>query len=421
MKIALFTNTYSPHVGGVANSVGTLVDNLRQRGHRCLVVAPDFPDQPRDEPDVLRVPSIKNFNGTDFSFRLPSGTLIGDAIKEFAPDLIHSHHPFLLGDAGLRMAHQWGLPLVFTHHTRYEDYAHYLVDDSAWLERLASELATEYANLCDQVIAPSESIRDLITERGVDRPVTVIPTGIDTDLFAAGRGELARKQYGLGADQFVIGHVGRLAPEKNLKYLFKAVLPYLQAHPESAFMVVGKGDSYEDLRKLADAQPFRNRFHFIGKLTRQDLADAYAAFDVFAFSSKSETQGMVLAEAMAAGKPVVALEASGVREIVRDGRNGRLLPEDAPPEAFTRAIGEVRDLLAADPDGLQQQLAESAEAFSLPVCLDRLEATYRDLLAAQPATADMPAWGRFVSRLEAEWELALGRARAVGASLRASD
>lgn len=418
MKIAVFTNTYAPHVGGVANSVVSLVERMRERGHRVLVVAPEFSHQPEDEREVIRVPSIQNFNGSDFSFRLPSGTLIGDAIKRFGPDLIHTHHPFLLGDAGLRLAHQWGVPLVFTHHTRYEDYVHYLVEDSEWIERLAVELATEYANLCDHVIAPSESIENLITERGVSTRITVIPTGIDMETFAGGDGALARKEYGIDPDAFVIGHVGRLAPEKNLEYLFRGVLPYLEAHPEAVFMVVGTGESRDSLARLTDTHRLRNRVHFIGKLTRQSLVNAYHAFDLFAFSSRSETQGMVLAEAMAAGKPVVALEAPGVREILRHRANGIQLSPDASTEAFAEAIGELRLLLEDDPESLHSCLEETAHAFSESVCLEKMEAIYEAAVREKREEKDMPAWTRFMSRMEAEWDLALGRARAVSAAFR---
>jgi len=418
MKIAVFTNTFTPHVGGVAKSVASLVDRMREHGHRVLVVAPDFSDQPEQEQDVLRVPSIKNFNGSDFSFRLPSGNLIGETIKRFSPDVIHSHHPFLLGDAGLRLAHQWGVPLVFTHHTRYEDYVHYLVEDSEWIERLAVELATEYANLCDRIIAPSNSIEDLITERGVKSTVNVIPTGIDTDAFSAGNGVNARKQYGIDNDAFVIGHVGRLAPEKNLDFLFQAVLPFLKANPDSVFMVVGSGESRDSLARMADSKGLRDRVHFIGKLTRQSLVDAYHAFDVFAFSSHTETQGMVLAEAMAAGRPVVALEAPGVREILRHRENGIRLSPDATPEQFQEALGELRDLMADKAESVRASLRETAHAFSEKVCIGKMEETYETVVREKRRDKDMPTWTRFISRMEAEWDLALGRARAFGAAIR---
>ncbi|MFO7726401.1 MAG: glycosyltransferase [Oceanipulchritudo sp.] len=418
MKLAVFTNTYLPHVGGVANSVGALVEGMRERGHRCLVIAPDFPDQPEEEKDVIRIPSIRNFNGTDFSYRLPSGNRIGEAIKDFQPDIIHSHHPFLLGDAAMRMANQWSVPLVFTHHTRYEDYVHYVLEDSDYLERLAIELASEYANLCDRVIAPSGSIAGLIRERGVKTPVSVIPTGIDTKTFTSGSSTEARKQLGIPAGAFVIGHVGRLAEEKNLTFLVEAACHFLRENADAVFLLVGSGDLEEAIAETVEEAGLTDRVHRAGKLKGEALVDAYRAMDVFIFSSKSETQGMVLAEAMAAGVPVAALDASGVRDIVEDGSNGRLLEDDIGPEGFARGIGDVRNWLQDRPEALQKALAETARAFSSEVCMDALDSLYGKLHREMGGKRSASGWDRFINRVEAEWEITIGRARAVGAAFK---
>jgi glycosyltransferase involved in cell wall biosynthesis len=420
MKIALFTNTFTPHVGGVANSVAALVKGMRERGHQCLVVAPEFDDQPEEEQEVLRVPSIRNFNGTDFSFRLPSGTLIGDAVKDFGPDLIHSHHPFLLGDAAMRLAHQWDLPLVFTHHTRYENYVHYVLRESEWLERLAIELATEYANLCDQVIAPSESIAVLLRERGVETAIDAIPTGIDPDRFGEGCRADGRREFDLAEGDFVVGHIGRLAEEKNLPFLTGAICHYLADTPDARFLLVGEGDASAGIREMVEQRGLTDRVRLGGKLKGRKLVDAYHAMDVFAFASQSETQGMVLAEAMAAGVPVVALDASGSRDIVRDGQNGALLDADASARDFAAAIAELRKRREADPQCFSEPLAEAARRFSVDNCLDRMEAVYRRLVEADTRKDDLPGWTRFMSRMEAEWDLATSRARAVGAAFKKS-
>lgn len=421
MKIAYFTNTFTPHTGGVAHSSAALAEGMRCRGHQCLVVAPEFPGQPEDEPGVLRIPSLQHFNGTDFSFRLPSGTRISDALHRFQPDLIHCHHPFLLGDAGLRMAHQWDLPLVFTHHTRYENYVHYVLEESDWLERLAVELATEFANLCDLVIAPSGSIARLIQERGVNVPVEVIPTGIDRERFASGDRDRVRRETGCSPETFLLGHVGRLAEEKNLPYLMEAVSRFLKDQPEAAFLLVGEGDCQELLREISEKYGVADRVYWRGKLTGQELVDHYRAMDLFAFSSRSETQGMVLAEAMASGVPVIALDASGVRDIVRDGENGWLLKADTRPEAFARALAKCRDRIAEGKTERETALEETARAFSAERSLERTESVYRALIdAASSRERDLDAWARFSHRLEAEWDLAVGRVRAVGAAFRKS-
>jgi len=202
-------------------------------------------------------------------------------------------------------------------------------------------LTTEYANMCTQVIAPSRSIADLIRERGVTKPIEVIPTGIDTEAFKSGQGALFRMRTKIPEDALVIGHVGRLAPEKNLIYLAKAAAAAISEKlPSAYFLVVGSGPSEGEIKDIFLQKQVHNHLVLTGKLTGRDLYDAYNSMDLFVFSSKSETQGMVLAEAMAAGKPVIALNASGVREVVKDGENGRLLSADAPVTVFSNAIFE---------------------------------------------------------------------------------
>ncbi len=131
MKICMLTNTYWPHVGGVARAVETLANECRADGNAVQIIAPGFPgDEQEGHGDVLRVPAIQNFNGSDFSVRVPIPRIIAGRIEHFAPDVVHAHHPFLLGNAALRIAYENNLPLVFTHHTLYEQYTHYVPFDS---------------------------------------------------------------------------------------------------------------------------------------------------------------------------------------------------------------------------------------------------------------------------------------------------
>src|SRR5262249_10835710 len=161
--------------------------------------------------------------------------------------------------------------------------------------------------LCDGVIAPSASIASLIKRRGVTAPVTVVPTGIDTAAFAAGNGADFRRRFKVPARAFVAGHVGRLAPEKNLGFLAKAGAPFLKQNPRAWFLVIGSGPSEDALKKTFATHGVGDRLVLAGSHTGRSLHDGYRAMDVFAFSSRSETQGLVVAEAMAAGRPVVAL------------------------------------------------------------------------------------------------------------------
>jgi 1,2-diacylglycerol 3-alpha-glucosyltransferase len=387
MRICHFTNTFLPHVGGVARAVQTMLEDQRRARHRALVVAPEFADgaAPRAiERHVARIPALTSFNATDFSVRLPFAAMLSERLGKFRSDIVHAHHPFLLGDTALREAASRQVPIVFTHHTLYERYTHYLPIESETLGDFAAEVATRFANRCAAVVAPSESVRDLIVSRGVTVPVHAIPTGIDTALLASGRGERARKRLKIPADALVIGHLGRLAAEKNLAYLAEAVGRALKQIPAARALVVGDGPAREDMEKTFADLGVADRVVFAGKLSGAPLRDACAAMDVFAFSSTSETQGLVLAEAMASGSPVVALDASGVREVVADRKNGRLLPGDAPAETFARAL--VRTL--AKPD-LLARWSEAARATAAELdrakTSARLLALYEQLIAERRA------------------------------------
>jgi 1,2-diacylglycerol 3-alpha-glucosyltransferase len=421
MKICMFTNTYLPHVGGVARSISIFKQDLQKLGHRVLVISPVYTDARKkksgEENDVVRLPAIQNFSGSDFSLRIPLPLIVSDKVKAFAPDIIHSHHPYLLGDTAMRTARKRHLPLVFTHHTLYERYTHYTPVDSSAMKRFVIELATQYANHCDHVIAPSESIRDLIRDRGVDKPVAVIPTGVDLDFFASGKGELFRHQHGIATNAFVLGHVGRLAPEKNLDYLARAAAIFLKKQSGAVFVVAGEGPSDDAIWRICEEEGVQNQLIMTDTLTGSDLAHAYDAFDLFVFASKTETQGMVLIEAMAAGAPVIALDASGAREVVIDGKNGRLLDGNAPPEQFAGVLNEVfrqPGLLGKWKTGVY----ETAVAFSRQKSAKRLQHLYQSTLqafAGRKSSQDdeITAWDNLLKAIEVEWDLLVEKARAV--------
>ena len=410
MKICMFTNTYLPHVGGVANSVAAFSHDLRKMGHDLLIVAPVYEDgesNPADDDHVLRLPAVQNFNGSDFSLRLPVPFVVDERLDEFEPDIIHSHHPYLLGDTALRAARQRKRPLVFTHHTLYENYTHYVPADSKSLRRFVINLSTEYANLCTSVVAPSRSVADLIRRRGVTRPIREIPTGVDVEFFAGGNREKARGKMGLSENDIVIGHLGRLAPEKNLEYLAEATAGCLAANTRACFLVVGSGPSEEKIREIFQGRGLGERLIMAGQMKGRDLADIYTAMDIFVFASHSETQGMVLTEAMAAGKPVVALDASGAREVVRDGGNGLLLPAKAEIQEFSLALAELigdKDRL----DGFRQAALETAREFSRENSARKMADLYRFLLDENEKSeldSDRQPWDAVVERLKVEWEL----------------
>ncbi len=407
MKISMFTNTYLPHVGGVARSVSTFAVELRRQGHLVQIIAPTFAEAPEEtDAAVVRVPAIQHFNGSDFSVRIPLPGIIGEALFDFAPDIIHSHHPFLLGDAALRLARTMQLPLLFTHHTLYEQYTHYVPLDSPALKRFVIELATGYANLCNHVIAPSSSVKNLLRERGVKSDITVLATGIDIDLFSRGDGRRFRERHGITDRTKVIGHVGRLAREKNLPYLAEAVANAVKERDRSCFLVVGTGDAEQEIRDIINGHGCAEQLVMPGSLTGEQLADAYAAMDIFAFASHSETQGLVLAEAMAASTPVIALKASGVEDVARHDVNGLVLAADASTDEFARALLALLDdgdRLAA----LRRAARTTADEFSKENCTERLTELYRETIGNdhRPHHTDQDIIDSVLLAIKAEWEL----------------
>jgi 1,2-diacylglycerol 3-alpha-glucosyltransferase len=419
VNVLMMTNTYLPHVGGVARSVDSCATWLRSRGHRVLIGAPRFAGALRREPGVVRIPAIQHFNGSDFSVPLPVTRELHRAVARFGPDLVHSHHPFLLGDTALRVAADRDLPIVFTHHTLYEHYAHYVPLDSPAMERFTIELATSYANLCDLVFAPSESVAALLHERGVRARVEVMPTGVDRARFAAADGAAFRRERHIPAQALVIGHVGRLAPEKNLEFLAHALSGCAELDPRVHVLIVGDGPDAARIRGIVGERGLEDRVHLTGVLQGEALAAAYRAMDVFAFASRTETQGLVLAEATAAGVPVVAIDAPGAREVVRDRVNGRLLSSATVPD-FVAALAWVLDAR----ETLRAGALRTAEEFSIDRTGERILDFYRELVdrarARERTAPDAAAWSTLRRRLREEWKLAAHRAQSVARALDAT-
>ncbi len=371
MNILMMSNTYTPLAGGLERSVKSFAVAYRKRGHRVLLVAPAFDRMPRREQGVLRVAAIPRIGGSAFSARLPIPGLLAHVSKIFQPDIIHAHHPFLMGDTALRIASLRQVPLVFTHHVLFEQYTRCLLPlRTNVAQRFVIDLATGFANLCDQVFAPSQSVADLLCKRGVTAPVDVVPTGVDLARFRGGNGARLRKAAGIPADAFVVGHLGRLAPEKNLRFLATAVVSFLREEPRGWFVVGGQGPGEAMIQQVCQKAGVDGRLRMLGELQGHWLADAYHLMDVFVFASQSETQGLVLVEAMSAGVPVVAVDAPGVRDVVIDGYNGRLLPIEHTRQ-FTAALHGISSLTTGERDAMHRNVSSTAKQLSMTLCAER--------------------------------------------------
>ena len=415
MKILMVTNTFTPHVGGVARSVADTSEQLRNLGHQVLILCPQY-DSAEFHRHVRRVPAIDHFGNTDFSFPLPIPSGVHNAIKKFAPDIVHSHHPFLLGDTALRIGAELDIPVIFTHHTQYDKYSHYWgVEKSTVAGRFIKDLDFGYCNLCDAVIAPSGSVANKLRASGVAKLVETIPTGINVAWWSSDSKALSRKSHGIPLDATVVGHVGRLAKEKNLPFLAEAVAKYLGSNSNAIFVLVGQGPCEQEIFQACERHGVSKRLLAFGVLKAIDLRKIYHTFDIFAFASHSETQGIVLAEAMAAGVPVVAVDAPGVREIVVDHVNGRLLPKDNI-NTFVDALQSISSLSPLGRHEMTQKLAETAERFSLENTVQRLLELYERtrLSRTMKHPEKHESWNAVVRRAEEELRIWSNFAHAIG-------
>jgi glycosyltransferase involved in cell wall biosynthesis len=378
VRVALFTNNYLPFCGGVTTSVETLRAGLVGRGHPTWIFAPRFRGAPADPDWVLRYPSIPAVTYPEFPLAIPFSRRIAGRVRALAFDVFHAHHPFLLGPAARRLARRLGRPLVFTYHTRYDKYAHYVPARRGLVEAAAVRLSTAFAARADAVIAPSAVIRDELRARGVTRPMAVIPTGVDLARFTPGNRRAARHELGLG-DEFVLLYVGRLDREKSVDRLLLAFDRIAGTLPTVRLVLVGHGTQAAELRRLAARLAAGDRATFLGVRPHALLPVWYRAADLFLFASETETQGLVLAEAAACGLPAVAVAAPGVDEVVRDGTTGLLTKRD-PMAIAEAAIGLLLD--AARRRAMSTRAREVAERdFDVRLQIDRTLAVYETAIA----------------------------------------
>jgi 1,2-diacylglycerol 3-alpha-glucosyltransferase len=415
MKILMVTNTFTPHVGGVAQSLEAFSDRYCELGHDVLVICPSF-DGIESTRNVLRVPAIEHFRHTDFSFPLPIPSGVHRTINAFVPDVVHSHHPFLLGDTALRVGAERGIPVVFSHHAQYGKYAPYLgKGESTAARQFINDLDVGYCNLCDAVVAPSQTVADELRARNVTTHMDVIPIGVDLDRWAESANRATREEYGIPQGAFVVGHVGRLAQEKNIPFLADAVATFLEQRHDAWFVVAGIGPCEADIMLACEKHQVVDRLLTFGVLSPAVLRSIYHTFDVFAFASKSETQAIVLVEAMAAGVPIVALDASGVREIVSDRVSGRVL-EVENATTFAKAIAWVADLNQGNRAMVKRELAETATRYSIERSAQSMLELYDWAIKLKRVSDpnELHAWRASVNRVESELNLWGNYAHAIG-------
>ncbi len=333
MQIAFFTNYYLPVVNGVVRSVESFREALTRQGHNVFVFAQADGDYEDEAPFIFRYPSLTLSMEAEISTAIPVSPFVDQLLPTLKLDVIHTHHPILLGQTAARKAEELDLPLVFTFHTQYREYTHYVPLPQEVIQEFLRDAVQnwlqDFMSQCQHIVIPSESMKEiLVRDYGLRDHYTVIPTGIDLEPYQTADGTALRSRMGWQNDKVLIS-TGRLAKEKNWPTLLKAAKKIYREHPDLRVVLIGDGAQKVALQELASELGIAERVTFTGELPFAEVTAYLKAADIFGFASVTETQGLVTMEAMAAGLPVVAVEGSGTRDIVDNGEQGFLVRNDA--------------------------------------------------------------------------------------------
>ena len=332
MKILFISDVYFPRVNGVSTSIRTFVAQMQNIGHTVHLIAPDYGVKTPDEAWIKRIPARKIFFDPEDKL-MKYGAAI-DRLAELRQeqyDIVHIHTPFVAHYLGLKLAHLLNIPVVETYHTFFEDYLHHYLPiiPKSIARSLARFVSRRQCNAVDAIISPSQPMLDVLRDYGVKSKANVVPTGLQAHSFEKANGKNFREKYGIALDRPMGLFVGRVAFEKNISFLLRTWVEVIKNQPDALLVIAGEGPAEKSLHALGKALNLEDNLKFIGYLDREtELNACYAAADVFVFSSLSETQGLVLLEAMAQGTPVVAIAELGTKSILVEGKGALIAPEN---------------------------------------------------------------------------------------------
>lgn len=335
MHISMWSDSYYPYISGVTRSIATAKETLQKLGHEVSVFCPSYPGTPPEE-NIYRFPSIRALTNPGYYVGLPVYPNLSLKLKKLSPNVIHIHSPFNLGKLGLKMGRKMDLPVVFTYHTMYNMYSHYVPLFGTKAARVVENSAFRTARKVDAVIAPSSVIRDYLRRHGIKSKIFVIPSGVDVHQFRTGNPNYIRRRYKLPKEVPILVTCGRLGREKNLEVLLQA-FSIITKKVDSFLLLVGDGPLRKSLQQLCESLGISEKTIFTGKLPPDVMPHVYAVGDIFLFTSLTDTQGLVIAEAKAAGLPAVAVGALGVKDMVQDEIDGYLC-DNHPGEIAEKAI-----------------------------------------------------------------------------------
>lgn len=361
----MISDVYFPRINGVSTSIKSFRDELISMGHEVTLIAPRYFNDDEESESLIRIPARKiPFDPEDRLFKRQDVKRITQELKDKQFDIIHIETPFSAHYEGLRLAKALNIPVVETYHTHFEEYFyHYLpLVPKGVTKSIARQFSRWQCNKVDGIIVPSQAMKEVLEEYGVIKPIEIIPTGMDRYFFNIGNGKAFREKHNIPIDKPVLLHIGRIAHEKNIDFLVHVVNQLKEKIPDILLVIAGEGPALEHLKNLSKKLKLEQNIKFLGYLDRQtELLDCYASGDIFIFASRTETQGLVLLEAMAQGIPVVSTAKLGTVDILSP-EQGCIIAEENIDDFSSKLLNVLEDKTLHD--RLQEEAPEYAKSWS---------------------------------------------------------
>jgi 1,2-diacylglycerol 3-alpha-glucosyltransferase len=378
MRIGVFSDSYKPYTSGVVTSISTFKEELNKMGHELFIFAPRYPHHHTEEEGVFRFYSVPSPTNHDYTLAIPVLPGMNELIRKLNLDIIHVHTPFIIGRVGLRYARRYNIPLIFTYHTLYDQYVHYVPVAQQLAKDVAIRYSNNFCNHCDHIIVPSTEVKDILNGYQIKTPISVIPTGVPVHKLKDGDKNWLKTRYDIPEKNRVLLFVGRLAKEKNLEFLIQAFSLVKKTVPDTTLVLTAQGPLESELKRLSTSLglSLERDVIFTGAVPFETLVNIYYSSHLFVFSSMTETQGLVLIEAMATGLPVVAIKAFGVQDMVDNNINGFLTNDNL--DEFAQAVTRILNSSDIYERFSQNAIKKAHELSSYNMAL-KLEAVYKDV------------------------------------------
>jgi 1,2-diacylglycerol 3-alpha-glucosyltransferase len=387
LSIAVFTECYHPMRNGVVVSISSFTRMLQEMGHEVTIFTARHPDQNgEDSNNIIRFPSITFPIKVKYPIPIPLATREArERLRGGRFDVIHTHAPMMLGHFAMAYRLRSHLPLVFTYHTMIEDYTHYVPLPQGWSRRRAIDLSRIYCNASDHVIAPTPAVEKRLRQYRVNSPISVIPTGIDIDIIDHVQPGNFREQYNIPQDVPLLAYAGRIAKEKNIPRLLSSFREIVKKEPDTHMLLIGGGPYDTEVQKYITENNLDSRVKMTGFVPREQLIAGLKEADLFVFASVTETQGLVIGEAMACNLPTVAVTADATMDLIDNGCEG-LLTSDNDGEIADAAIELIRNKNKAAEMGVAARAR--VETISARKCTERLIDIYHRVISNSPSKHD---------------------------------